>query len=73
MFKKKLKIKAISTLNFKLFRSWAEGKHSRKRIQDTVDIVIKSKNGDKKIMQSIRITSGPSTRIRKTNQFCQFR
>ena len=33
-----------------------------------IDILVTSKNGDKKIMQSMRITSGPLSRIRKWNQ-----
>ena len=43
--------------------------------KETVDMDIfkKSRNGDGKIMQSIRITSGPPTRIKKRNQFSQFR
>ena len=43
--------------------------------KETVDIdtLITSKNGDKKIMQLIRITSEPATRRSKWNQFIQFR
>ena len=43
--------------------------------KETVDIVIlvASWNGDRKIMQSIRVTSKPSSRISKWNQFSQFR
>ena len=37
-----------------------------------IDIFITSRNGDRKIMQPIRITSGPSTRIRKWDQLSQF-
>ena len=37
------------------------------------DILITSRNDDRKIMQSIRISSGPATRMRKWNQFYQFR
>ena len=37
-----------------------------------IDILVISKNGDRKIMQSIRKTSGPSSRITKWNQFSQF-
>ena len=36
-----------------------------------IDILVTSRNGDKKIMQSIRITSRPPLRIRKWNQFSQ--
>ena len=32
-----------------------------------------SRNGDRKIMQPIRITSGPAARMRKSNQSNQFR
>ena len=43
--------------------------------KETVDIdtLVTSRNGDRKIMQSIRITSRPPSRIRKWNQFSQFR
>ena len=64
-------------LNFKPLRSYVKRKHSiRQRILLTVDIDIlaTSMNGNRKIMQSIRITSRPpSSRIRKWNQFSQFR
>ena len=36
-----------------------------------IDIPIASRNGDRKIMQSIRITSGTPTRIQKRNSFSQ--
>ena len=38
-----------------------------------IDILIISRDGDRKIMQSMRMTSRPLTRIRKWNQFSQFR
>ena len=38
-----------------------------------IDILVTSRNGDRKIMQSIRIKSRPPSRIRKWNQFSQFR
>ena len=43
--------------------------------KETVDIVIlvTSRTGDRKIMQSIRITNRPPSRIRKWNQLSQFR
>ena len=44
---------------------------ARKETVDT-DILVTSRNGDRKIMQSIRITSRPSLRKRKWNQFSQF-
>ena len=38
-----------------------------------IDILVTSKNGDRKIKQSIRIMSRPALRIRKWNQLSQFR
>ena len=38
-----------------------------------IDILVTSRNGYRKIMQSIRITSRPPSRIRKWNQLSQFR
>ena len=38
-----------------------------------IDILVTSRNGDRKFMQSIRITSRPPSRIRKWNQLSQFR
>ena len=37
-----------------------------------IDILVTSRNGDRKIMQSIRITSTPPSRKRKWNQLSQF-
>ena len=44
-------------------------------MKETVDtyILVTSSNGDRKITQSIRITSRSPSRIRKWNQFSQFR
>ena len=44
---------------------------ARKETVD-IDILVTSRNGDRKIMQSIRITSRPSSRKRKWNQLSQF-
>ena len=38
-----------------------------------IDILITSRNEDRKIMQSIRITSRPPLTIRKWNQLSKFR
>ena len=38
-----------------------------------IDILVTYRNGDRKIMQSIRIKRRPSSRIRNWNQFRQFR
>ena len=44
---------------------------ARKEIID-INILVTSRNGDRKIMQSIRIMIRPPLRIRKWNQFSQF-
>ena len=49
-----------------------ESSYARKETVD-VDILATSRNGDRKIMQSIRITIRPPSRKRKWNQFSQFR
>ena len=38
-----------------------------------IDILVTSRNSDRKIMRSIRIMSGPPSSIRKWNQLSQFR
>ena len=48
-----------------------EFNHVRKETVD-IDILATSRNGDRKIMQSIRITSRPPSRKRKWNQLSQF-
>ena len=45
--------------------------HARKETVD-IEILVTSRNGDRKIMQSIRITSRPPWRKKKWNQFSQF-
>ena len=45
--------------------------HAMKETVD-IDILVTSRNGDRKIMQSIRITSRPSSRKRKWNQLSWF-
>ena len=45
---------------------------ARKETVD-IDILVIFRNGDGKIMQSIRIASRTTSRIRKWNQFSQFR
>ena len=37
-----------------------------------IDILVKSRNGDRKVKKSIRITSRPPSEKRKWNQLCQF-
>ena len=49
----------------------SEFSHARKETVD-IDILVTSRNGDRKIMQSIRITSRPRLRKRKLNKLSQF-
>ena len=48
-----------------------ESSCARKETAD-IDILVTSRNGDRKIMQSIRITSRHSSRIKKWNHLSQF-
>ena len=48
-----------------------ESSCTRKETVD-IDILVTSRNGDRKIMQSIRITSRPPTSKIKWNQLSQF-
>ena len=48
-----------------------EFSHARKETVD-IDILVTSRNGDRKIMQSIRITSRTPSRKSKWNQLSQF-
>ena len=69
-------------LDLKPLRSEVKGKHStgrefressfaRKETVD-IDILVRSRNGDRTIMQSIRITSRPLSGKSKWNQLSQF-
>ena len=48
-----------------------ESSSARKETVD-IDILVTSRNGDGKIMESIRITSRPPSRKEKWNQLSQF-
>ena len=48
-----------------------ESSYARKETVD-IDILVKSRNGDKKIMQIIRILRRPPSRKRKWNQLSLF-
>ena len=48
-----------------------ESSCARKETVD-IDILVTSRNGPRKIMQAIRITSRPFSRKMKWNQLCQF-
>ena len=49
-----------------------ESSCARKETVD-IDILVTCRNGDRKIRQSIKITSRPASRIRKWNQLSQVR
>ena len=51
--------------------SHLESSRAREETVD-IDILVTYRNGDRKIMQSIRITSRPPLRKRKWNQLSQF-
>ena len=48
-----------------------ESTFARKETVD-INILVTNRNGDRKIMRSIRITRRPPPRIREWNQFSQF-
>ena len=48
-----------------------EPSRARKETVD-IDILVTSRNGDRKIMQSIRIKTRPTSRKKKWNQLNQF-
>ena len=49
-----------------------ESSCARKETVD-IDILVTSRNGGRKIMQSIKIRSRPTSRIKKWNQFGHFK
>ena len=74
LFRKNLQIKGIINsihLDHKskktFFRQEIPESISTKKETLDIDIFIISRNGDKKIMRSIRITSRPPSKIRKSN------
>ena len=46
---------------------------SARKVTVDIDILVISRNDDKKIMQSIRITSRSPSKIKKRNHLSQFR
>ena len=54
------------------FRQRIPGSSCARKETVNIDIPVTSRNGDRKIMQSIRITSRPTSRKRKWNQLNQF-
>ena len=75
----------LSNLDLNLDQSYVKGKHrASNKFQNVpvfscmcketvhIDILKTSRCGDRKMRQPISITKGPSTRIKKCNQFRQF-
>ena len=67
--------KAFYRIPERAFHRIPENSRVQLREEVTVDIdhLVTSRNGDRKFMQSIRITSRPPSRITRWNQLSQFR
>ena len=68
----KLKATKIIGRRKAFYRQRVPGSSCARKETIDIDILVTSRNGDRKIMQSIRIMSRPLTRKRKCNQFSQF-
>ena len=68
----RLKATKIIRQSKAFYRQRIPESHCARKATVDIDILITSRNGDRKIMQSIRITSRPPSRKRKWNQFSQF-
>ena len=72
-----LQEKKHNKIKIKAYRKSAYEKPTVKRclliLSVDLDIVLTSRNGERKIMQSIRITSRPPLKKRKCNKLSQFR
>ena len=85
LFRENKKIKGVYQLytSGHKFRSKVKGKLSAHRELKSLavqgkklliwDILITTTNGDRKIMEPIKMTNGTAARLRKLNQFYQFR
>ena len=49
-----------------------QSSHAGKETAD-IDVLMKSRNGDRKIMQPIKIRSAPARKMWKRDQFSQFK
>ena len=69
------RLKAIQTLGQRkaFYRQRILEPSCAKKETVDIDILATSRNGHRKFMQFIRITSRPPSRIRKWNQLSQFR
>ena len=65
--------KTMACLIFSGDKKLARGSNSTRKQTVDIDILLTSVNVDRKIMQTIRMMSWPTTKIRKQNQFRQFR
>ena len=69
---RKIRVRSSFKGKFSVRKKIPEPSLARKKPVD-IGILIKSRNCDRKIMQTIRIRRGLTARIRKWNQFEQFR
>ena len=69
---RKIRFRCSFKGKFSVRKKIPEPSLARKKPVD-IGILIKSRNCDRKIMQTIRIRRGLTARIRKWNQFKQFR
>ena len=63
----RLKATKITGQRKAFYRQRIPGSSCARKETIDIDILVTSTNGDRKIVQSIRITSRPPTRIRKRN------
>ena len=68
------RIKATKIIGQKkaFYRQRIPGSNCARKETVDIDILVTSRNGDRKIMQSIRITSRTPSRKRKQNQLSHF-
>ena len=68
----RLKVTNIIGQRKAFYRQRSPGPSFARKETVDIDILVASRNGDRKIMQSIRIMSKPTWRKRKRNQLSQF-
>ena len=66
----KLKAMILQIKSFYMQRISDSGRAKKETVD--INILVRSRNGDRKIMQSIRITSRAPSRVREWNQMSHF-
>ena len=72
-FNSRLKVAKIMGQGKAFYRQRIPESSSARKVTVDIDVLVTIRNGDRKIMQSIRIMSRPPSRIRKWNHLSQFR